>query len=291
MIKIPEHRKGLTAIIVAALLWSTGGIFIKLVTLNAYQLSAIRSFFAASVFLLLFRKDAIKGGWFTILNAIFYSGILILFVVATKLTTAANAIFLQYTAPIYVLLLEPLLLKTKLERINVITIVLCFAGMSLFFVGKISAGHMTGNLIALLSGVSFAAFLLGLRKNKPEYQFSSIFWGNVIIAVVCLPEVFNISEVLVSDFLMTAFLGIFQIGIAYAFFSYGLKKVLAIEASLISMIEPVLNPVWVYLGYGEQPSLYAIAGGIIILLTIAGRTLYTERRNNHKTKTIMKQVG
>ncbi|MHB8338748.1 MAG: EamA family transporter, partial [Ignavibacteriaceae bacterium] len=137
-------------------------------------------------------------------------------------------------------------------------------------------GYRDGNIIALLSGVAYAAFLLGMRKNKKEYQFSSIFYGNILVALICLPSVFSIQNFTLNNFLMVSYLGIFQIGIAYAIFSYGLKRVYAIEASLISMIEPVLNPVWVFLGYGEAPSFMAIIGGIIIISAISVRTFLSE---------------
>ncbi len=276
MRKLADHRKGMLAVIVAALLWSTGGIFIKLISLNALQLSCLRSVFAALVFIILFRKKLLEVNTLTIINAISYAGILILFVVATKMTTAANAIFLQYTAPIYVLILEPIINKTKYEIVNIGTIVFCFVGMFLFFIGELTPGHMEGNVIALLSGIAFAAFLIGMRKNKPEYQFSSIFYGNVLITIICLPSLFSVSKYTLTDLSMIAFLGIFQIGIPYAFFSYGLKRIYAIEASLISMIEPVLNPVWVLIGYGEVPAFLAIVGGIIIISAISIRAFLLE---------------
>jgi drug/metabolite transporter (DMT)-like permease len=257
-------------------MWSTGGIFIKLVTFDAMQISFFRGVFAALVFLIIFKKNIFYANGFTFINAAFYSAILILFVIATKLTTAANAIFLQYTAPIYVLIFEPLINKTKYEKTNVITILVCFFGMTLFFMTKLSAGYRDGNIIALLSGVAYAAFLLGMRKNKKEYQFSSIFYGNILVALVCFPSIFSIQNFTLNNFLMVSYLGIFQIGVAYAIFSYGLKRVYAIEASLISMIEPVLNPVWVFLGYGEAPSFMAIIGGIIIISAISVRTFLSE---------------
>lgn len=276
MQNLADHRKGILAVVLAAILWSTGGIFIKLISLNAFQLSCLRSIFAALVFIILFKKKLLEVNGFTFINAGFYAGILILFVMATKMTSAANAIFLQYTAPIYVLFLEPLINKTKYQLINVVTITICFGGMVLFFVGELSPSHMEGNVIALLSGIAFATFLIGMRKNRPEFQFSSIFYGNVLIALIGLPSLFSVEHFTLPDFGMITFLGIFQIGIAYAVFSYGLKRVYAIEASLISMIEPVLNPVWVFIGYGEVPAFMSIVGGIIIVSVISIRAFILE---------------
>jgi drug/metabolite transporter, DME family len=279
-----EHQKGIIAVLIAAVLWSSGGIFIKLVSLHPMQISFFRGIFAAIVFAIIFRKKALIFNGMTFVNGIFYAAILILFVIATKLTTAANAIFLQYTAPIYVLIFEPLINKTEFKRINVITIFVCFIGMILFFMGELSFTHIEGNIIALLSGIAFAAFLIGMRNNKHEYQFSTIFYGNIIITLICIPMLGSLNTVTISDMLMVAFLGIFQIGIAYAIFTYGLKRVFAIEASLIAMIEPVLNPVWVLIWYGEVPSFLAIIGGLMIISVIALRTLFLESYTFRKMK-------
>ena len=273
-----EHRKGIIAIVIAALLWSTGGLFIKLISLDAYQLSFYRSIFSALTFVVLFRRKVFVFNTAVLLNGLFYAGILILFVVATKLTTAANAIFLQYTAPIYVLIFEPLILKTKLKAINVISVIISFIGMTLFFVGEISPSHLEGNLVALLSGICFAAFLIGIRKSSEEFRVPSIFWGNIFIPLICFNSVYPEFNIDMTNFLMVAYLGIFQIGLAYAIFTYSIKRIEGIEAALIAMIEPVMNPIWVYLGYGEKPSPFAILGGLIILSTITIRTIITEKR-------------
>ncbi|MEJ2105482.1 MAG: EamA family transporter [Ignavibacteriaceae bacterium] len=272
-----EHNKGILFVLSAALLWSTGGLFIKLISFNAMQLSFFRCSIAALTFAVLFRKQILYFNKLSLINSIFYAIVLISFVIATKTTTAANAIFLQATAPIYVLIFEPIINKTKYEKINIITVAVCVIGMFLFFVGEIEPSHFEGNLVALISGITFAAFFLGMKKNEPTYQHSSIFWGNIIVAAICLPFLFSLELLSSSDFLMVTFLGVFQIAFAYAFFSAGLKRIYAVEASIISMIEPVLNPVWVFIGYGEIPSVTAIIGGVIILTSITIRSLITGR--------------
>lgn len=274
--KLQEHQAGVLAVFTAALMWSTGGLFVKLVTFNAMQISFFRCAVAALVFAALFRRKLLQVNTLTFLNAFFYASVLTSYVIALKLTTAANAIFLQSTAPIYVLIFEPLILKTSYNRINIITIIVCIIGMFFFFLGKISPEHFEGNLVALFSGIMFAALFLGLRKNDHKYQLSSIFYGNVIVALICIPFLTGIENVNFSNLWKVSFLGVFQIGLAYAVFSYGLKRVLAIEASIISLIEPVLNPVWVFIGYGELPSFMAIVGGIIILSAITLRTVIME---------------
>ncbi len=273
MQNISEHNKGILAVFLTAILWSSGGLFIKLISLDSMELSFFRCAIAAVVFALMFRKRILKLNRLALLNSFAYAAVLILFVIATKTTTAANAIFLQSTAPIYVLIFEPLLTKTKWERINIITIVVCFLGMILFFMGDLTPGDIKGNIAALLAGVAFAAFFLGMKKNEPQYGESSIFYGNVIVALICIPFITDMNSISVQDFAMVSFLGVFQIAFAYALFSYGLKRIIAVEASIISMFEPVLNPIWVFIGYGEVPSFYAIIGGIIIMTAITVRTL------------------
>ena len=221
MQNLSEHNKGILAVFLTAILWSSGGLFIKLISLDSMELSFFRCAIAAVVFALMFRKRILKLNPLALLNSFAYAAVLILFVIATKTTTAANAIFLQSTAPIYVLIFEPLLTKTKWERINIITIVVCFLGMILFFMGDLTPGDIKGNIAALLAGVAFAAFFLGMKKNEPQYGESSIFYGNVLVALICIPFITDMNSISVQDFAMVSFLGVFQIAFAYSLFSYG----------------------------------------------------------------------
>ena len=280
-----EHQKGLAAVFLAALLWSSGGLFIKLVPYTPMQISFFRCSIAAVTFAIIFRKSVLRVNKLSILSSFFYAGTLICYVIAMKTTTAANTIFLQSTAPIYVLIFEPILNKTNWEKANIITIAVCFVGMILFFLGGLEPGQLEGNLLALLSGIFFAALFLGLKKNDKQYQQNSIFVGNVIVAIICIPFLTTLQEIVFTDFWKVIYLGVFQIAIAYAFFSTSLKNVFAVEASIISMVEPVLNPVWVFIGYGEVPAVTAIIGGIIIITAITvrtiqmGRALFSRRYN------------
>jgi drug/metabolite transporter, DME family len=276
MKNLSEHQKGILYVFTAALLWSSGGLFIKLISLSAMQLSFFRCSIAAITFALIFRKRILLFNKLSIINSLFYAVVLITFVIATKTTTAANAIFLQATAPIYVLIFEPLFNKTRYERINIITVGVCILGMILFFVGKLEPGHLEGNFVALISGITFAALFLGMKQNDQQYQQSSIFWGNILVALICIPFLLSMEAISISDLWMVSFLGVFQIALAYAFFASGLKRILAVEASIISMVEPVFNPVWVFLGYGEIPTLTAIIGGLIILGAIVVRSLIAQ---------------
>lgn len=279
----PEHIKGIFAVFLTALLWSSGGLFIKLISLSPMQISFFRCLIAALVFLIIFRSKVLKLNPLALLNSIAYAVVLVLFVYATKTTTAANAIFLQSTAPIYVLIFEPLLTKSKYEKINIITISVCFIGMILFFVGDLSPGDINGNIAALVAGLAFAAFFLGMKKNEGKFGEASIFYGNILVSIFCAPFVFELQSLSSADLAMVSFLGIFQIAIPYALFSYGIQKIKAVEASIISMFEPVLNPLWVFLGYGEIPKLNAIIGGVIIITAIAIKTFISAKNYQKRT--------
>jgi drug/metabolite transporter (DMT)-like permease len=282
------RRSGPAAIFFAALLWSTGGLFIKTVSLDAYGVSFWRSLFAASTLFIvywLYRKR-IAGppqAWFsplTLFCALLYAALLLLFVLATKLTTSANAIFLQYTAPIYVLFAEPFLTGSRLRRSDLTTVILSTLAMALFFVNKaeLSSHQFWGNIAALVSGVAFAGYALMMKhENATEMtRWHCVIIGHAFICLLTLGlSVAGVTSLTMQgdDLPRLAYLGIIQIGIAYAFFTYGLAHVRAIDATLISMVEPVLNPVWVFLGIGERPSNFAIVGGCIILAIAVYRTL------------------
>ncbi|MBK9013944.1 MAG: EamA family transporter [Saprospiraceae bacterium] len=278
---IPKHLQGILAIVLAAILWSTGGVFVKLLPQNAYTILSYRSLMAASVFFLFFGKRLFKMNGRAWLNAVFYCLLVLSFVVSTKLTTAANAILLQYTGTIYVLLAEPYFFKVKMERVNVVTIVICAVGMIILVSGDLAAGNMLGNFIAFLSGFLMAALFIGQRLNAPEYQPGSIFWGNIMMGLIGLPWLLASPLPTLPEAAMLGFLGIFQLGLGFVLFTYGLKRVLAIEGALLAMLEPILNPVWVLIFYGEKPTLGAIVGGVIIIFALAARIVWLEK---HKRK-------
>jgi DME family drug/metabolite transporter len=282
-----DRKSALSLIVIAALLWSTGGLFIKWTSLNAYALSFGRAFFAAITVGLLTRKQGFRLNRVSALAAVCYAALLFLFVLATKLTTAANAIFLQYTAPIYVLVLEPWLFKERFRAGDLLAVFACIAGMALFFTGKLRPEDVAGNLVALASGVFFAAYVLLLRhpRTREGNRASSVVWGNALLALAMLPfGIKALPTLTLHDALTTAYLGIVQLGFAYVAFVAAMSRgVRSLEASLVSMIEPVLNPVWVFLVLGEEPSRGALAGGAIILGAVATHALIGARSQNLAT--------
>lgn len=270
-----QHRLAIWSTVIAAILWSTGGLFVKLLTLDAFTILFYRSFYAALLFIIIFRKQLLKVNKLTFVSALFYAPLLICFVSATKLTTAANAIFLQYTAPAFILILEPFFVRTKLLKINVITVILTFLGMILFLFDDFSnPENIWGIILALGSGVVLTGLLLSQKMNAPEYQPGAVFWGNILVCLITLPWFIQNPYPDVTQNSYLFILGFGQLGLGFALFVYGQKHLPAIESSLISMLEPVLNPIWVIIWYGEIPGLFAVAGGTLILLTLFYRMLY-----------------
>ena len=262
----------------AAILWSTGGLFIKATHLSAIELSFGRSLLAAITIAIFTRREGFGLNRISALTSILYAALLLLFVLATKLTTAANAIFLQYTAPVYVLILEPLFYKEKFRARDFITVAACMAGMSLFFVGNLRPQDISGNLLALASGVCFALFFLLLRHSKARNvnRASSAIYGNLIVVLICGPAFFGAMQrgIDVGDYLRIAYLGVIQIGFAYLLFTLAMARgVRSLDASIIGYIEPVLNPIWVFLFIGERPSTWAILGGGIIITSVIAHML------------------
>jgi drug/metabolite transporter, DME family len=265
-------------VLAAALLWSTGGLFIKATPgLSAYELSFGRSLLAALTVAYFTRREGFRVNSVTVVAAVLYAALLLLFVMATKLTTAANAIFLQYTAPVYVLVFEPLVFKEKYRRSDFLVVAACVAGISLFFVGRLRPEEMQGNLLALLSGLCFAAFMLLIRLPRAGRvnRASSIIYGNLLLAAVCAPAFFQgAHKVTATDLGVIVFLGFVQIGLAYTLFTRGVERgVRSLDASLVGYVEPLSNPLWVFIFLGERPSNWAILGGTIIITAVLAHTI------------------
>lgn len=267
--RIYERYKKPTAIVfivITALLWSFGGLLIKLVDSNAIAIAGGRSAIAAIMLLLYVRKPRFTWSFPQIGAALSYTATVILFVVANKLTTAANAILLQYTAPIYVALLGAWFLKEKTRLYDWIAIILTFGGMALFFLDQLGAGELLGNICSLLSGVTFAFFAVFMRMQKDASPIESVILGNALTALIGLPFLFSDLPG-PKGWLSLILLGVFQLGLSYIFYTKAVNRLTALELILIPVLEPILSPVWALL-IGEIPGRFAIAGGIVVLTVI-----------------------
>lgn len=278
-------------VVMAVLLWSTAGLLFKMTSITAFEANLGRCLLAAMTIVILTRFKAFKADRFTFLLAIFYVGALSFFAVANKMTTAANAIFLQYTAPLYILILGPFILKEKFRLTDLFIVALCLSGMSLFFLDTADATSLSpetqqlGNVMALLSGISLGIFILLLRHPRAYNQHPSapVLHGNIIAVFVMLPFVLDnpTPQWTTNDFIAVTALGIVQIGLAYFLFTQGVARgVKSLNASIIGFLEPLLNPIWVFLFIGEIPTRWALAGGGVIIAAIGLHTWISSRSKN-----------
>lgn len=271
--------KATFSLIICAALWSTSGIFIKSIAWNPLAIAGLRSLLGGIVILIYLRRPVFTFSFPQIAAGVANAVTMIMFVSATKLTTSANAILLQYSAPIFVAVLGWMILKEKPRWEHWTGLVLIIAGIAIFFLDKVSAGNHLGNLIAAASGLTFAFYPIFMRMQKDGSPAESVLIAHALTFLVTLPFLFTTRpEFTLGSLGAILFLGTFQIGFSAIFFSYGIKHVSAIQTMLITGLEPILNPVWVYFIIGERPSPNAIVGGIIILFAVTFSSLISARR-------------
>ena len=268
-----SNTKPVILLVITATLWSLGGLLIKLIDANPLAIAGIRSLIATFVIAFITKKVRIKLTWIKVLTALSYAGMVILFVTANKLTTAANAILLQYTAPIYVAILAALLLKERTKRSDWIIIIIVLSGMTLFFFDNLSLDQKAGNLIAIASGICMAFFIVLMRMQKDGDPIESVLLGNILTALIGIPFVAGHFPDTIG-WLALVVAGIFQLGISYIFFSIAIKQATALEAILIPVIEPILNPIWVFIIIKEVPSTLSIIGGVIVISAITLKCIF-----------------
>jgi drug/metabolite transporter (DMT)-like permease len=266
-------------VIFTAILFSTGGAVIKAVSFSAWQVAGLRSGIAALV-LILWLPEA-RRGWNlrTLAVGSVYGGTMLLFVFANKLTTAANTIYLQATAPLYTLLLGPLLLREPIRRKDLGFMAALAVGLAMFFAGSdLPTGSApdptTGNFLAAICGLTWAFTLVGLRwlGKGGGSPGAAVFIGNLLVFLVALPSLRSLSGVGVGDVALITYLGVFQIGLAYVFLTRAVRHVPALQVALLLLIEPVLSPLWAFLVHRELPAGWSLAGCLLILIATAVQT-------------------
>ena len=264
MDSLSERRKAILYLALAAILWSTSGLFVKILDWQPVSILAGRSLFASIVFLIYLRRIPTRFSRWQLLAAGMFILTQFLFVTSTKMTTAANSIFLQYTAPIYIVLLAFWFLREKPSRTDWVSMLIIFIGLTLFFADKLSTDGFYGNLLAILSGVTSAVMMVSFRAQKNGNPAESNLIAFLFTATFGFPFVLKETWT-VTNWSILAFLGVFQIGLAFIFFTQGIKHIPALEANLIGTLEPVLNPIWVFLFYGESMGAFALLGGLVVL--------------------------
>ena len=263
------------ALVAAAVLFSTGGAAIKACSLAGPQIACLRAAVSALAVAILLPESRRAWDAPSLVVGCAYAGGMTLFALANKLTTAANTIFLQSAAPLYIAVLSPLLLREPARRRDVALLVVLGAGLTLFFVGAPQGPALTatdpprGNALAVLSGVSIALMMVGLRwlaRRGGGGGAPAVLMGNLIAFWVTLPSALPFAKApRTEDLLILAYLGVFQIGLAYALVTRALRHLPALEASMLLLVEPVLNPVWAWLIHGEVPGVLPAWGGVLIL--------------------------
>lgn len=283
----PSAGRGRLEVILAALCFSTGGAAIKATTLSGFQVASFRSGVAALAMLLLVPAARARWSWRALAVGAAYAATMVLFVSANKLTTAANTIFLQSSAPLYVLLLSVLVLKEPVRQSDVSYMLVLAGGLALFFVGvrapdQLAPNPLLGNALAIAAGLSWALTVFGLRwieQREPERGGSrAVLLGNLIAFSSVLPWALPVGGAGLKDLAVIFYLGLIQIGLAYVLLMRAVQHVPALEASLLLLVEPVLSPIWAWLAHGEAPGAWAIAGGAVILGATALRTALDARR-------------
>lgn len=273
------RSKAIIFLLLSAILWSFGGLFIKLVSWNPVAIAGLRGFIAMVVLIVYVRHPHFTWSFAQIGGAIAYAVTVTLFVIATKLTTAANAILLQYTAPVYVAFLGSWILKERVLWFDWLIVLTVIGGMALFFLDHLTPGNQLGNVSAILSGVGFACFVLFMRKQKNESPLETVLLGDFFTGLIGLPFMFESMPGALS-WLGLLFLGVVQLGLSYILYSEAIKHVTALEAILIPGIEPILNPIWVFLMLGEAPGKWALVGGFVVLVSVTVRSLIAVRRKD-----------
>ena len=280
-----SKRKGEILMVTCTVLWSVGGLFIKYMSWNPFLIAGLRSIISGIVVLIFMSATGLKLRFrkIAVLSGVMLCGTITCFVVATKITTAANAITLQYIAPAVVLVISAVFLHQKLQKVEVLVVGITFFGIILFFLDKLDYGAMTGNAIAILSGLFYAGmFLINGAIKDEDTKMTGIFLAHVFTILVGVPVgvMMGLPVFAAKDILLLILLGVVQLGIPYILCARATSLISPLECSLIGMLEPIMNPLWVALFYGEVPGKFAFMGGIIVITTV---TLYTIWNERHRT--------
>lgn len=277
---------GRLLVLLAALLFSSGGAAIKAVEMPAWQIAGLRSGIAFVSILILLPGSRRGWSWRCLLVGVSYAGTLVCYALANRLTTAANTIFLQSTAPLYVLFLAPWLLGERLRRADLVFMAAMIIGLLPFFLSPQSVLETApdprlGDLLGATAGILWAITVVGLRWLSRHGEGASagaaVAIGNLLAFLFCLPLALPLTSASARDWLIVSFLGIVQIAVAYVFLTRGLRKIQAFEASLLLLLELVLNPLWAWSLLGERPASWPLLGGALILLATAAKSLWEGR--------------
>lgn len=279
------RRKAIVYLLITVLLWSTSGVLVKLLpSWHPLALNAVRSIIAAGVIWAYVRKPHFTWSFTQVGAAVAYVAANTCFIAATQLTTAANAIFLQYSAPLWVAIFGAWYLHERPKPVDWYAMGTIFVGMLLFFGDNLSLNGYVGNLLAILGGICFAWMILLMRKQKDGSPVESVLLGNLLAFLIGLPFLMgpwaDMPAFSVQDWAILIFLGIFQLGIPFILYARAIQALTAVEAVLIQTLEPILNPIWVFWGVGETPGRFALLGAAIVLAAVTIRAVISSRQES-----------
>ena len=268
-----KREKAIILLLFAGAMWSLGGLLIKSIPWPPLAISGMRGGIAAIVIYIYSRNDKITITKDKIIAACFYTLVVTLFVMANKLTTAGNAILLQYTAPVYVALFGYMFLGERSTFVDWATIMILLLGLALFFFDDLSFNGYLGNVLAILSGMSFAGLTLLLRKQKDDSPSDSILLGNILTLVIGLPVILGGTEFDLNSIILILLLGVLQLGVPYILYTTAIKHVTALDAIIFPIIEPILNPILVFIVLGETLGAWSVFGGALVLSGVIFRAI------------------
>ncbi len=276
----PNKSIGILAMAATAFLWSIAGLFIKVIDWNPIAIAGMRSLIASIVILVYLKHPRIPLSFPQIAASIANALTMLLFVSANKTTTAANAILLQYIAPVLTAFTGAILLRERTHVEHIAALPLVAAGIIVMFFDKLGGGKLFGNILAIMSGITFSFYFVFMRMQKDSSPLESILLSHWLTAGVCIiiSLFLPMPQIMPKSLAAIAVLGTIQIGLSAILFSIAIKRVSAVSANLIAIIEPIFNPLWVFLALRETPGAYALIGGGIIILAVTGASIITARR-------------
>lgn len=275
-----QKNTAILEMLVCATLWSIAGIFIKLIPWNAFVIAGVRSLFAGLVVLVYMkiRRLRLILNRRTVVAGVCMALLFFCFVGANKLTTAANAIVLQFMAPLFIMVLSVLFLHQKFRRADVLAVVFTMAGISLFFFDQLTPGHVLGNVVAILSGLFMALMYMNLGSCPETERMSSILIGQTLTFLCGVPLLFTTHPAFSAlPVLYVVILGVVQLGIPYVLCARAAEHCPPLACSLLGALEPLLNPIWVFLFDGEAPGVFALAGGAVVIVTVTLWCIFGQR--------------
>jgi drug/metabolite transporter (DMT)-like permease len=275
-----DTKLGIWAMAATAFLWSSAGLFIKVIDWNPFAIAGLRSLISSLVLLAWLRRPKFHWSPAQVGAALAQTVTMLLFVTANKTTSAANAILLQYIGPVFTAIIGAWILKERTRLEHWVAFFFVGAGMVLLFMDKLGGGRLLGNVLAVLSGLVFSFHFIFMRLQKDGSPLESVLLAHWLTAAIGLGVALFLPLPVFTWKAAgaVAMLGIFQVGIAAILFSAAIKRIPAVFANLIAVIEPVFNPLWVFLALGEAPGVHAIMGGIIIVIAVTGVSIISARR-------------